>query len=81
MFIVGHQPPPSLMACIALLGEVPRHFGVDVVEHGSDVVLALLGEDSELFGFLLGGADRGIGFRGHRRVPLLVPFADRDSAP
>ena len=34
--------------------------GVDVLEHRLDIVVALLGEDAELFGLLLRGADVGV---------------------
>ena len=60
-----------------MLGDVPRHLGVDVLEHAADIVLALLRQDSELFGFLLSSADGGIAFGGHRRVALFVPLAER----
>src|SRR5687768_1647642 len=62
---------------IALLGNVPRHVGVDVLEHASDVVLALLRQDAELLGFLLRGSDRGVGLRGEGGMALIVPLADR----
>ena len=42
------------------------------------VVLALFGQDAELFGFLLRGADLGVAFGVDRGVALVVPFADRD---
>ena len=44
----------------------------------STLSLPCCGQDSELLGFLLRGADFGIAFGGHRRVALLVPFADRE---
>ena len=78
MFMVGISRGLLVERGLALLGEVPRHVGIDVVEHRSDVVLALLGEDAELFGFLLRGADGGVAFGGHRGVAILIPFADRD---
>ena len=40
--------------------------------------LPCCGKDAELLGFLLRGAHGGVAFGGHRRVPLLVPFAERD---
>jgi hypothetical protein len=33
---------------------MPRHFGIDILEHAADVVLALLRQNAELLGFLLG---------------------------
>ena len=64
MFIVGHQRVPrSELACVALLGDVPRHVGVDVLEHAADIVLALLRQDAELLGFLLRGADGRVDLR------------------
>ena len=39
---------------------------------------ALLPEDAVLLGFLLRGADLLVEFGVHRRVPLVVPFAERD---
>src|SRR6476619_2153479 len=62
----------------ALLGEVPRHLGIDVVEDGFDVGAALFGQDAELLRFLLRGADGGVDFGIERGIALIVPFAERD---
>ena len=43
-----------------------------------DIVLALLGEDAELFGLLLRRAHGRFAFGSHRRVAVLVPFAERE---
>ena len=63
--------------CVALLGEVPGQLGEHVLEHALDIVAALLGQDAELLGFLLRGADLDVDRLGQRRVALLVPFAER----
>ena len=57
---------------------MPGDLGVDVVEHGLDAVLALLGKDAELLGFLLRSTDRRVAFRGHGCVTLFIPFTERD---
>ena len=41
-------------------------------------MLALLGKDALLLGFLLGGADFGVGGLGQLGMPFLVPFAKAD---
>ena len=77
MFIVGIS---RVLAerLLALLGEVPRHVRVNVLEHAPMSSLPCCGQDAELLGFLLRGAHCGVAFGDHGRVALLVPFADRD---
>src|SRR4029078_2301569 len=57
---------------------IPGHVCIYVLAHGFHAILALLGKNSELFRIFLSGADGGIAFGGHCRMPLLVPLANRD---
>ncbi len=52
--------------------------GVNVLEHRGDILEALVGQDADLFGLLLRGADRRVRFLVERGVAFVVPFAERD---
>ena len=65
---------------VALFGDVPRHVGIDVLEHRGDVVEALLRKDALFLGFLLRSADGRVDLLVERRVAVRIPFAKRDQA-